>query len=45
MATIKKEEYPIKGNGFEYLGNYYDCQFAIKRDIKMILQEAELKML
>ena len=41
MATIKKEEYPIKDNGFEYLGKYYDCQFAIKRDVKMILQEAE----
>lgn len=41
MAIIKKEEYPIKDNGFEYLGNHYDCQFAIKRDIKMILQEAE----
>ena len=41
MATIKKKEYPIKDNGFEYLGKYYDCQFAIKRDVKMILQEAE----
>lgn len=41
MATIKKEEYPIKDNGFEYLGKRYDCQFAIKRDVKMILQEAE----
>ena len=41
MATIKKEEYPIKDNGFEYLGKHYDCQPAIKRDIKMILQEAE----
>lgn len=41
MAVIKKEEYPIKDNGFEYLGKYYDCQFAIKRDVKMILQEAE----
>lgn len=41
MATIKKEEYPIKDNGFEYLGNHYDCQLAIKRDVKMILQEAE----
>ena len=40
MATIKKEEYPIKDNGFEYLGKHYDCQFAIKRDIKMIIQEA-----
>ena len=42
MATIKKEEYPIKDNGFEYLGNHYDCQFAIKRDVKMILREAEI---
>ena len=41
MATIKKEEYPIKDNGFEYLGKHYDCKFAIERDIKMILQEAE----
>lgn len=41
MATIKKEEYPIKDNGFEYLGNHYDCKSAIKRDIKMILKEAE----
>ena len=41
MATINKEEYPIKDNGFEYLGKHYDCQLAIKRDIKMILQEAE----
>ena len=41
MTTIKKEEYPIKDNGFEYLGKHYDCQFAIKRDVKMILQEAE----
>ena len=41
MATIKEEEYPIKDNGFEYLGNHYDCHYAIERDIKMILQEAE----
>ena len=41
MATIKKEEYSIKNNGFDYLGNHYDCQFAIKRDIKLIIQEAE----
>jgi len=40
MATIKKE-CSIKDNGFEYLGKYYDCKFAIKRDVKMILQEAE----
>lgn len=36
-----KEECPIKDNGFEYLGKHYDCQFAINRDVKMILQEAE----
>ena len=42
MAAIKKEECPIKDNGFEYLGNHYDCQFAIKRDMEMILQEAEI---
>ena len=41
MATIREEEYPIKDNGFEYRGNLYDCHHAIKRDIKMILQEAE----
>ena len=41
MATIKTEEYPIKDNGFEYGGKTYDCQFAIKRDIKLIIQEAE----
>ena len=41
MATIKYEEYPIKDNGFEYLDTHYDCEFAIKRDIRMILQEAE----
>ena len=41
MATIKKEEYPIKDNGFEYSSNHYDCHYAIERDVKMILQEAE----
>ena len=41
MVTIKKEEYPIKDNGFEYLGKYYDCHYAIKRDMRMIIQEAE----
>lgn len=41
MATIKKEEYPINDNGFEYSGNHYDCQLAIGRDVKMIMQEAE----
>lgn len=41
MANIKEIECPIKNNLFEYLDKHYDCQFAIKRDIKMILQEAE----
>ena len=41
MATIKKEEYPIIGNRFEYEGKTYDCGYAIKRDIKLIIQEAE----
>lgn len=41
MATIKYQEYPIKGNGFEYSGKHYDCHYAIERDVKMILQEAE----
>lgn len=41
MATIHKEVYPIKDNGFEYLGKHYDCEHAIERDIKMILQEAK----
>ena len=40
MATIKKE-FPIKENGFDYLGQHYDCKFAIKRDMKLILKEAE----
>ncbi len=34
-------EYPIEDSGFEHLGNHCDCQHAIERDIKMILQEAE----
>lgn len=41
MVKIKKEEYPIKNNGFEYMGNHYDCHYAIERDMKMIIQEAE----
>lgn len=41
MTAIKTEVYPIKDNGFEYLGNHYNCQYAIKRDVKMIIQEAE----
>ena len=30
MAKIKKEEYPIKNNGFEYMGNHYDSHYAIE---------------
>lgn len=41
MAVIKKEEYPIIGNYFEYDGKTYDCSYAIKRDTKLIIQEAE----
>jgi hypothetical protein len=38
---MKHEDYPIIGNNFEYNDKTYDCSHAIKRDIKMILQEAE----
>lgn len=38
---MKHEEYPIIGNGFECNDKTYDCSYAIKRDIRMILQEAE----
>lgn len=41
MVTIKKEVYPIKNNGFEHSGKHYDCHYAIERDMKMIIQEAE----
>ena len=41
MAKINAIEYPIKDNGFEHSGNHYNCEFAIERDVKMILQEAE----
>ena len=41
MALIKRIEYPIKNNGFEHLDKHYDCHYAIERDIKMIIQEAE----
>jgi len=36
-----QEEYLIKNECFEFDGKTYDCTHAIKRDIKMILQEAE----
>lgn len=35
-------ELPIKDNSFEYKGKTYDCSLAIKRDIKQIIQEAEI---
>jgi hypothetical protein len=38
---MKHEEYSIFGNNFEYNDKTYDCSHAIKRDIRMILQEAE----
>lgn len=38
---MKYEDYEIKNNHFEYLGEKYDCSFAIKKDIKMIIREAE----
>lgn len=40
MAKIT-EEYSIIGNCFEYDGKTYDCSYAIKRDVKLIIQEAE----
>lgn len=38
---MKYEDYPIIDEHFEYDGKDYDCSYAIKRDIKMILREAE----
>ena len=40
MAKNSKE-YPIIGYCFEYDGKMYDCSYAIKRDTKLIIQEAE----
>ncbi len=34
-------ECPIINDCFEHNGKNYDCSYAIKRDIKMIIQEAE----
>jgi len=39
---MAQEEYPIVNNCFEFDGKTYNCSYAIKRDIKMILQEAEI---
>lgn len=38
---MKSVECPIINDCFEYNEKNYDCGYAIKRDIKMILQEAE----
>lgn len=39
---MTKEEYPIVNGCFEFDGKTYDCKRAIERDIKMIVQEAEI---
>lgn len=41
MRLIKPEDYLISNNHFEYFGKKYNCQYAIERDTKLILQEAE----
>lgn len=38
---MKFEYYNIENNHFEYLNKQYDCSFAIKCDIELIIQEAE----
>jgi hypothetical protein len=38
---MKEEKYSIVDNHFEYDGKNYDCSYAIERDIKMILSEAD----
>ena len=35
------EHYEIEDNSFKYNGEKYDCSRAIKKDIKVILQEAD----
>lgn len=35
------KEIKLNGNFFEYNGKKYSCEYAIKRDIVMITQEAE----
>ena len=39
---LNKNEYIINENCFEYNGHRFDCQHAIKRDKKLIIQEAEI---
>lgn len=39
---MKYENYSLNGEIFEYQGKKYDCTLAIRRDKKMILQEAEI---
>jgi hypothetical protein len=41
MEKINYKDYPISQNGFDYCEKHYDCNKAIERDIKMIIQEAE----
>lgn len=38
---MTQEEYFIVNDDFEFNGKTYNCTHAIKRDIKMIIQEAE----
>lgn len=38
---MKSEDVPIINDYFEFNGKTYDCTRAIKRDINMIIQEAE----
>lgn len=37
---MNKEEIGFTSNEFEYCGKKYDCDFAIKKDIKLIIKEA-----
>lgn len=39
----EKVEVSIEGNKFEYNGNLYDIEFAIKKDIENITMEARAK--
>lgn len=38
---MTQEECPIINEHFEFDGEIYECNYAIERDIKMIVQEAE----
>ena len=42
MSTeVNYKDFPIEGLKFVYNGEKYDCERAIERDKRMILQEAE----